>query len=73
MLICGGDFNHDLKLAEDDSVEYESWAYPFPRAKGRNVLHFHGISYQRKSTTVWQILTEMMTQIYSREKRLPVY
>ena len=30
-VICGGDFNHDLKaLGEDDSPR-ESWAYPFPR------------------------------------------
>ena len=31
-VLCGGDFNHDLKAAEDDSTERESWAYPFPRA-----------------------------------------
>ena len=30
-VICGGDFNHDLKAAEDDGVQRESWAYPFPR------------------------------------------
>lgn len=29
-VLCGGDFNHDLKAAEDDSAERESWAYPFP-------------------------------------------
>ena len=32
-VLCGGDFNHDLKAAEDDSTERESWAYPFPRAE----------------------------------------
>ena len=32
-VLCGGDFNHDLKAAEDDSAERESWAYPFPRAE----------------------------------------
>lgn len=30
-VICGGDFNHDLKALEDDGSERESWAYPFPR------------------------------------------
>ena len=39
-VICGGDFNHDLKLAEDDSVEYESWAYPFPRSQMPKGLSF---------------------------------
>ena len=43
-VICGGDFNHDLKAVEkteedaartdsEDSGEYESWAYPFPRSE----------------------------------------
>lgn len=32
-VVCGGDFNHDLKASEDDSQERESWAYPFPREK----------------------------------------
>ena len=30
-VLCGGDFNHDLKASEDDDSEKESWAYPFPR------------------------------------------
>ena len=30
-VLCGGDFNHDLKASEDDSSTHESWAYPFPR------------------------------------------
>lgn len=30
-IICGGDFNHDLKALTDDGGERESWAYPFPR------------------------------------------
>jgi len=30
-VICGGDFNHDLKALEDDGSERNSWAYPFPR------------------------------------------
>lgn len=30
-VVCGGDFNHDLKLLEEDGTERESWAYPFPR------------------------------------------
>lgn len=30
-VICGGDFNHDLKVLEDDGSERASWAYPFPR------------------------------------------
>lgn len=32
-VLCGGDFNHDLKASEDDSENRESWAYPFPRKK----------------------------------------
>ncbi len=32
-IICGGDFNHDLKADEKDSDNCESWAYPFPRSK----------------------------------------
>ena len=28
-VLCGGDFNHDLKASEDDSENRESWAYPF--------------------------------------------
>ncbi len=30
-VICGGDFNHDLKAMEEDGQERASWAYPFPR------------------------------------------
>ena len=30
-VICGGDFNHDLKAFADDGEERASWAYPFPR------------------------------------------
>lgn len=30
-VVCGGDFNHDLKVIKDDGGERESWAYPFPR------------------------------------------
>lgn len=30
-VVCGGDFNHDLKALEDDGSQRESWAYPFPR------------------------------------------
>ena len=30
-VICGGDFNHDLKALEEDGAERESWAHPFPR------------------------------------------
>ena len=30
-VLCGGDFNHDLKASEDEKGERESWAYPFPR------------------------------------------
>ena len=32
-VLCGGDFNHDLKADENDSAERESWAYPFPRSE----------------------------------------
>ena len=30
-VICGGDFNHDLKNKEFDAENEYSWAYPFPR------------------------------------------
>lgn len=30
-VLCGGDFNHDLKASENDTSEHHSWAYPFPR------------------------------------------
>ncbi len=30
-IICGGDFNHNLKSLENTGEEYASWAYPFPR------------------------------------------
>lgn len=30
-VLCGGDFNHDLKASEENAEECESWAYPFPR------------------------------------------
>ena len=31
-VLCGGDFNHDLKAsADEENSERESWAYPFPR------------------------------------------
>ena len=29
-IICGGDFNHNLKADEKESDNYESWDYPFP-------------------------------------------
>ena len=30
-VICGGDFNHDLKNKEWNTENEYSWAYPFPR------------------------------------------
>lgn len=30
-VICGGDFNHDLKNKGFDPENEYSWAYPFPR------------------------------------------
>lgn len=30
-VLCGGDFNHDLKADENSKEERASWAYPFPR------------------------------------------
>jgi endonuclease/exonuclease/phosphatase family metal-dependent hydrolase len=38
-VICGGDFNHDL-LADDDTTEAESWAYPYPRSYLPEGMHF---------------------------------
>lgn len=31
-VICGGDFNHDLKADEAATENLASWAYPFPRS-----------------------------------------
>lgn len=32
-VLCGGDFNHDLKASEEDAESCESWAFPFPRSE----------------------------------------
>lgn len=39
-IICGGDFNHDLKADEKDSENCESWAFPFPRSKMPSGVRF---------------------------------
>lgn len=39
-VICGGDFNHDLKASEEEAGEKESWAYPFPRSRMPEGLYF---------------------------------
>ena len=39
-VVCGGDFNHDLKALTNDGSERESWAYPFPREQLPEGLHF---------------------------------
>lgn len=39
-VLCGGDFNHDLKAPEDSAEECESWAYPFPRSALPEYLSF---------------------------------
>lgn len=31
-VICGGDFNHDLKEMDENKEHIKSWAYPFPRS-----------------------------------------
>ena len=38
--LCGGDFNHNLKLDENDNEKHEGWAYPFPRSKMPKELNF---------------------------------
>lgn len=32
-VLCGGDFNHDLKASEEETDNRASWAYPFPRTE----------------------------------------
>ena len=32
-VLCGGDFNHDLKASEEETENRASWAYPFPRTE----------------------------------------
>jgi len=39
-VLCGGDFNHDLKASEKDAENCESWAYPFPREELPEHLSF---------------------------------
>ena len=39
-IICGGDFNHDLKRMQDTEGEFASWAYPFPRQSVPEGLRF---------------------------------
>lgn len=39
-VLCGGDFNHDLKASEDAAEKRESWAYPFPRSELPEHLSF---------------------------------
>lgn len=52
-IICGGDFNHDLKLAENEEAS-ETWAKPFPRsmlpAEFKMALDY--LSEQRIATTI---------------------
>ena len=38
-VLCGGDFNHDLKASEKDAENCESWAYPFHAKSFRNTFH----------------------------------
>lgn len=39
-VICGGDFNHDLKAEEGDTENRQGWAYPFPRSEMPEGLQF---------------------------------
>lgn len=39
-VICGGDFNHDLKADESDTENRASWAYPFLRSELPENLKF---------------------------------
>ena len=39
-VICAGDFNHDLKLMNENQAPEFSWAYPFPRSEFLEGLSF---------------------------------
>ncbi|MFQ9514852.1 MAG: endonuclease/exonuclease/phosphatase family protein [Eubacterium sp.] len=39
-VVCGGDFNHDLKADESETENCESWAFPFPRSQMPEGLGF---------------------------------
>lgn len=39
-VVCGGDFNHDLKADEAETENCESWAFPFPRSQMPEGLKF---------------------------------
>lgn len=39
-IICGGDFNHDLKSLDESAEKQVSWAYPFPRERIPEGLSF---------------------------------
>lgn len=60
-VICGGDFNHDLKALADDNMERESWAYPFPRKNFRSILSFASICCVVRSARNYGIAPEMRT------------
>lgn len=53
-VICGGDFNHDLKALDNDGGQRASWAYPFPRESLPEHFAFCLDSFsQEERTAMW--------------------
>lgn len=66
-VLCGGDFNHDLKASEDDSENRESWAYPFPRKKLPSNFSFCIDQLSDEKKIIFGIVQEMQIWNISRE------
>ena len=60
-VLCGGDFNHDLKASEDDTSEHHSWAYPFPRKELPEHLPLVWIFYLSRKKLTCGTLPETRT------------
>lgn len=65
-VLCGGDFNHDLKASEDDSENRESWAYPFPRKKLPSNFSFCIDQLSDEKKIIFGIVQEMQIWNISR-------
>ena len=72
-VICGGDFNHNLKLDENDNAEHEGWAYPFPRSKMPKELALQWTNCQKTNTIALHHPTEIQIWNTSKERLSHVY
>lgn len=72
-VICGGDFNHDLKLQRMTALSMKAGHTLSQEAKCRRDFPLQWINCQRISMTISQILTEMMIRNIYRAKHLHVF